>query len=173
MRNSTDIQSLERFMIELGRLVKSSGRVYLVGGTTAILHGWRESTVDIDCKPEPEPEGFFEAIARLKDQLSINIELAAPDHFIPALPGWEARSEFIARHGQIDFYHYDYYSQALSKIERNHGKDKIDVDSMLERKLITIEKLQELFDEVESKMIRYPSLDPESIRNRILEWKNL
>ena len=66
MRNSTDIQSLERFMIELGRLVKSSGRVYLVGGTTAILHGWRESTVDIDCKPEPEPEpeGFFEAIAR-------------------------------------------------------------------------------------------------------------
>ena len=89
------------------------------------------------------------------------------------MPGWEARSEFIARHGQIDFYHYDYYSQALSKIERNHGKDKIDVDSILERKLITIEKLQELFDEVEPKMIRSPSLDPESIRNRILEWKNL
>ena len=31
-----------------------------------------------------------------KDTLDVNVELAAPDQFIPALPGWRERSEFIA-----------------------------------------------------------------------------
>jgi hypothetical protein len=55
-----------------------------------------------------------------------NIELAAPDDFIPPLPGWEEWSIFIARRGKIDFYHYDLYAQALAKIERGHARDLAD-----------------------------------------------
>ena len=44
-----------------------------------MLIGWRETTVDADLKLDPEPAGVFEAIARLKDSLDINVELSAPD----------------------------------------------------------------------------------------------
>ena len=98
------------------------GRIYLVGGASAVLLGWRAMTVDVDLKLDPEPIGAFEAIAELKDSLDINIELAAPDQFIPALPGWRERSPFVARHGRVAFHHYDFYGQALGKIERGHRR---------------------------------------------------
>jgi hypothetical protein len=44
-----------------------------------VLVGWRGTTIDVDLKMSPEPEGAFEAIAALKDELDINVELAAPD----------------------------------------------------------------------------------------------
>jgi hypothetical protein len=70
-------------------------------------------TIDIDIKPEPEPAGLFEAIALLKDELDVNVKLASPDQFIPALPGWRERSLFIAIHGLVEFFHYDPYGQAF------------------------------------------------------------
>ena len=44
---------------------------------------------------------------RLKDELDINVELASPDHFIPAVPGWRDRSLLIGQEGRIRFFHYD------------------------------------------------------------------
>ena len=35
-------------MAALGRVARSEHTVYLVGGATAVLEGWRGSTVDID-----------------------------------------------------------------------------------------------------------------------------
>jgi hypothetical protein len=66
-------------------------------------------TIDIDLKPDPEPPGFFEALPHLKEELDINIELACPDQFIPALPGWRERSLFVRREGPLEFFHYDPY----------------------------------------------------------------
>ena len=62
----TDKARLEAFMAALGKGVRGEGRIYLAGGATAILHGWRRMTIDVDIKPDPEPAGLFEAIARLK-----------------------------------------------------------------------------------------------------------
>jgi hypothetical protein len=106
MRAETDAAKLMAFMAELGNRVRGPGRIYFAGGATAILHGWRSATIDVDLKPDPEPPGLFEALTVLKDELDINVELA-PDQFIPALPGWRERSLSIARHGQIEFFHYD------------------------------------------------------------------
>lgn len=96
---------------------KGPGKVYLTGGASAVLFGWRNNTVDADLKLEPEPPGIFEAIRDLKDKLDMNIELASPDQFIPPLPGWEERSRHIADYNRVQFYHFDFYAQALSKIE--------------------------------------------------------
>ena len=82
MRSETNKDKLERFMVALGNRVKSSGRIYLTGGATAVLYEWRTMTIDIDLKAEPEPRGLFEALALLKDELDINVELASPDDFI-------------------------------------------------------------------------------------------
>jgi hypothetical protein len=118
MRAETDKAKLEAFMTELGNHVHGPGQIYLAGGATALAYGWRATTIDIDLKPDPERPGLFEALALLKDELDINVKLAGPDQFIPAIPGWRERSLFIARHGQIDFFHYDPYGQALAKLQR-------------------------------------------------------
>jgi hypothetical protein len=164
MRPPVDIARLNNFMSAMGQRTKGGGRIYLTGGATALLHGWRPMTVDVDMKADPEPTGFFESIATLKDELSVNIELASPSDFIPELPNWRERSLFIARHGLLDFYHYDPYSQALSKLERRHTRDLADVENMLRDGLIQKEILLDLFTGIEPMLIRYPSLDPKSFR---------
>ncbi len=167
MRSAADAAKIEAFMVALGKAVKGTGRVYLNGGATALLHGWRGTTIDVDLKADPEPAGFFEAIASLKETLDVNIELASPDQFIPELPGWRERSRFIAKHGSIEFQHYDLYSQALAKIERGHERDRADVASMLDRELIAKDRLWELFQAIEPALIRYPAITASEFRHSV------
>jgi len=167
MRAETDKQKLEAFFEAFGNRVTGEGRIYLTGGATAVLHGWRSMTIDVDIKGDPEPPGFFETIAALKDELDINIELASPDLFIPALPGWRERSLFIGRHGHIDFFHCDPYSQALAKIERGHDRDAGDVRALLDLGLIDKRRLLEYFLAIEKELIRYPAIDPGTFREAV------
>jgi hypothetical protein len=167
VRSETDKAKLEAFMAALGDRVRGPGRIYLAGGATALLHGWRKMTIDVALKPDPEPPGLFEAIANLKDELDINVELAGPDDFIPAIPNWRERSLFIARHGAVEFYHYDPYGQALSKLQRRHARDLLDVKSMLRDGLIRVGPLREMFDQIEPALIRYPAVDPTSFRAEV------
>jgi hypothetical protein len=169
MRGETDKAKLERFMHALGAATRGPARVFLTGGGTALLAGWREMTVDIDITAIPEPSGFFEAIAELKNTLDVNVELASPHDFIPELPGWQSRSLFIARHGEIDFFHYDFCAQALAKIERGHVRDLMDVGAMLDRELITREVLWEMFLKIEPELIRYPGIEPAIFRAAVME----
>jgi hypothetical protein len=158
MRALANKARMEAFCAALGHDVRGPGRIFLVGGATAVLHGWRETTIDIDLKALPEPSGLFEAIHKIKETLDINIELASPDLFIPELPGWQDRSPFIARHGQLDFHHYDPYSQALAKIERGHPRDLADCTAMLNAGLVGPHLLRELFAAIKPSLIRYPSI---------------
>jgi hypothetical protein len=154
-------------MTELGRIVGSPGKIYFTGGVSAVLLGWRETTLDVDLKADPEPRGFFEALPRLKDALDINIELASPEDFVPALPEWRERSAFISAHGPLVFYHYDFYSQALSKLERFHTRDQSDVEQMLSTGLVQRERLLELFREIEHELIRFPAIDADALTRRV------
>ena len=167
MRDSLDASKLDAFMRELGMLATGPGRVYIVGGGTAMLLGIRNQTIDIDLKMAPEPPGAFEAIAKLKEKLGVNVELAAPDEFIPPLPGWEARSEFIARYGSVDFFHYDFYAQALSKIQRGFDTDLSDAVALVEKGKVEIRKLLDLYQRIEPELNRYPAIRPESFRAQL------
>ena len=172
MRTETDKTKLETFMAALGNRVSGPGRVYVTGGATAVLYGWREMTIDVDLKAEPEPPGFFEAIAQLKDELEMNVELACPSDFIPPLPGWRDRCRFIVRHGLVDFYHYDPYAQALSKLQRGHERDLSDVQSMLGAGLIGKDRLRALFEAIEPDLVRYPALHAPSFRRAVMRFCN-
>jgi hypothetical protein len=105
----------------------------------------------------------------LKERLQVNVEMASPADFIPELPGWEERSRFIVREGKIDFFHYDLYSQALSKVQRAHARDLKDVNEMIARKLVERQKALELFAAIEEKLYRFPAIDPPSFRRRVNE----
>jgi len=167
MRGGVSPESLARFMREIGKEARSPGRVYLVGGSTALLLGIRNQTIDIDIKLDPEPQGVFESIARIKEELSLSVELASPDHFLPSLPRWRDRSLWIAAHGQVDFYHYDLYSQVLSKILRNHGHDLDDARSFVKMGQLSMAVLLELFEAITPDLIRYPAINAVEFRRSV------
>lgn len=122
MREPVTASRVTSFMRELAAASRAASRVYLTGGASAVLLGWRETTLDIDIKIVPEDDRVLRAIPELKKRLRLNVELASPGDFIPPLPGWEERSPFIRQEGSLFFHHYDFYAQCLAKIERGTGR---------------------------------------------------
>jgi hypothetical protein len=57
-------------MRRLGRVARRPARVYLTGGATAVLEGWRASTIDVDLKLVPDDDELLRAIVDLKERLS-------------------------------------------------------------------------------------------------------
>jgi hypothetical protein len=169
MRRLADADRIRRFLAELGRVAPQPARLYLVGGATAVLEGWRDSTVDIDIEIEPESDALLRAIPALKTSLEVNVELAAPHHFIPELPGWRERSRFVEQIGNLTVLHYDPYAQALAKIERRHAQDVEDVRRMLDEGLVDAEELRRHFAAIEPALYRYPALDAASFRRALDE----
>lgn len=167
MREKVDAEALRKFMEAIGRSGRTSARVYFVGGATAVLLGWRSTTIDVDMKLIPEVNDILKTLPALKEQLHINIELASPADFIPALPGWETRSRFISREGAVEFFHYDFYGQALAKIERGHSTDLSDVHEMIERGLVEPDRLLKLFSQIEDQIYKYPAIDAKSFRKAV------
>ncbi len=83
------------------------------------------------------------------------------------MPGWQERSRFIARHGHASYYHYDFYAQALAKLERAERKDVADVEAMLARGLVEPRTAWALFRAIEPLLYRYPALDPAEFRGGV------
>ncbi len=169
MRRLTDVARLHRFMLRLGEEPKARGRVYFTGGATAVLLGWRTTTIDVDIKLDADAQPLLRAIPAIKEELEINVELAAPDDFLPELPAWRDRSVFIERCRTVDFYHYDLYAQALSKIERGHEQDRADVDAMIARGHVDPDQALALLARIEPELYRFPAVDPPALRNRARE----
>jgi len=167
MRELADAARIHRFMHALGAAAHADGACYLTGGATAVLHGWRPTTIDVDILLVPETEALFRAIQRLKDELRINVELASPADFIPVPPGWEERSPFETREGRLSFHHFDLYAQALAKLERAHAQDLDDVAAMADRGLIDAEQAIAYFEEIERELYRFPAIDPPTFRHRV------
>jgi hypothetical protein len=164
MREAVTESRLRTFMRAIAAEAREPGRIYFTGGACAVLQHWRESTVDIDIKIVPENDRILRAIPDLKERLHVNVELASPADFVPPLPGWETRSPFIAVEGPISFHHYDFYTQALSKLERSHRKDLLDVSAMIRDGLVDPERFKALFAEIEDLLYRYPAINPSSLR---------
>lgn len=167
MRRLTDADLLGKLMRRLGQEAASDGRVYFTGGATALLLGWRSTTIDVDLMLEGGAEQILKAFPRLKEDLQINVELASPAEFIPEVPGWRERCLYIRREGRLDFFHYDLYAQALAKIERGHALDVADVQEMLKRKLVDPSLVTSLFDEIKPWLYRYPAIDPPTFQRRL------
>jgi hypothetical protein len=167
MRQPVTANTLQVFMQALAAAVTTPGRIYLVGGATSVLFGWRTSTIDIDLKVIPESDEILRKLTELKERLQVNIELASPGDFIPELPGWQERSLLIQQEGKLAFYHYDFYAQALAKIERGHQIDSQDVHQLIISGLVDPKRLLELFLTIEDQIYRYLALDAPTFRRAV------
>ena len=103
MRDAADGERIRSLARELGRAVVPGTKMYLTGGATAVLEGWRESTADIDVRFEPDSDAALSRIAEIKERLAVNVELASPLDFLPPLDGWRERSRFRFREGNLLF----------------------------------------------------------------------
>jgi hypothetical protein len=167
MREDADLNRIQRFMRALGEQAREPARVYFTGGATAVLHGWRASTLDLDIKLVPDRDELLRALPDLKERLRLNIELAAPVDFIPVRPDWEDRSPFITREGRVAFHHFDFCAQVLAKIERGHEQDGVDVANFLSSGLVTRDEVRAYFEAITPELYRYPALDPKAFRERV------
>ena len=167
VRKAADAEQIKRLARELGQAVPAGTRMYLTGGATAVLEGWRESTVDIDVRFEPDSDAALSRISEIKERLSVNIELASPLDFLPALPGWQERSRFRFREGNLEVFDFDPYSQALSKLERGFELDLADVRSMVQAEQVEPGELLNMLEAVEAQLYRFPAVDPTGLRRAV------
>lgn len=152
---------IELFLQRLGRTFRGSGRLYLVGGTMMVYDGFRQQTQDVDYALEMSPSDehdFVAAVVRLKRELNLNVEPAAPGDFIPLPSGWQERSRFLERYGALDVFAFDPVSTALSKLARGLTRDVDDVLALLAAGTITTDQLRDAFAEI------VPRLAQESVR---------
>jgi hypothetical protein len=52
MRSPVTGAKIGQLMSALGQEVTGPGAVFFTGGVTALLHGWRDTTIDIDIKSD-------------------------------------------------------------------------------------------------------------------------
>ncbi len=123
--------------------------------------------MDVDLRLVPDQDGVLRAIPRLKDELSVNVELASPGDFVPLPAGWEERSVPAERGRRLAFFHFDPYSQALAKLERDHARDREDVRAFVTSGLVEPARLLACFDEIEPELFRFPAIDPKGFRARV------
>ncbi len=158
-------------MEALGKQISQPITVYFVGGATAVLLGFRSSTIDVDLKFEPDLQEMYKAIRDIKEELNMNVELASPDHFIPPLPEWKERSIFIDRVGHVSFYHYDLYTQVLAKIERGWKLDLQDAENFVKYS-VDMDQLMKFFYQVQEDFIRYPGVEPKKLEKKLIQFRN-
>jgi hypothetical protein len=120
-----------------------------------VFEALRQQTLDIDVVLDVSPEAhgeMIQAIRTLKDELLINVEEASPGDFIPLPAGYERRHTYIDRFGLLDVLHFDFYSMALSKIERGRVQDIEDVLALLQARHLEWHQLQACFQDVLPRM---------------------
>ena len=167
MRPPVDLERLRALARVLGEVAREETTLYLTGGATAVVEGWRPTTVDVDMRLEPESDVLLRRVATAKEELDINVELVSPPDFVPELPGWRERSPFVLREGAVTVRHFDLYSQALSKVERGYARDLEDVAAMVRSGLVDPAQAIALFEQAEASLHRYPAIDPGAFRAKV------
>jgi len=141
-------------------------RLFLVGGGTAVILGWRRASIDVDLFSEQD--ALFAHIQEIKERLNINVELARPEDFVPPLAESDDRHVFIDRIGAIALYHYDPCAQLLSKVVRGFQRDMDDARSFMDSGMVDGEKFRSLVRGIpDAAYANYPRLSRRGVENAV------
>lgn len=171
LRNRLTRESLQALMRELARSAnpKRTYRVFLVGGGTAVLEGWRESSIDADLYAAQDD--IFRDVQAIKERLRLNIELVRPEDFVPPLEASEDRHVFIETVGRVSFYHYDPYAQLLSKVVRGFARDMADAKALVASGFVDADRFRKLVEGIpETVYSKYPRLSSQAVRSVVEDF---
>ena len=114
----------EAYKLPSPRRCAVPGHVYFTGRVHAVLMGWRTITARrrSECR-SPSPRGFLCGACgnQRGTRRKPRTRGAFAFHSGSCRAGASEADCFITRRGPIDFSHYDFYSQALAKLERFHA----------------------------------------------------
>jgi hypothetical protein len=133
------------FLRRLGERYPGSGMLYLLGGSALCLLGNPRRTLDIDYVAECPPDQAAElqaAIESLAAEMRLELEAVSLAEFIPLPDGAHTRHRRVGQFGGLTVYVFDPYSIALSKVDRGFEADLQDVLFLLQRGIITLERLE-------------------------------
>jgi len=169
-RLGVDKRVIEAFLQQLGRTFRKPGRLYLVGSAALIHAGLRPGFtqgIDIQVSGANEAELIVD-VQRLIQQMQINVEFASPADFIPLPSGWEMHAQYVGRYGEVDVFYFDFYSIALSKIERGNTRDIEDVKLLVQQGIIKLDELDRAYQEVLAQLGKgkYPRVTPQRFSER-------
>ena len=171
MRPTVDKAEIERFLRTFGQQYRKPGRLYIAGGAALVHAGIRSGrTQDIDI--EVTDGNMLLTIDQLKHRLHLNIEMASPKDFLPVPRQWETMSQYVGRYGDIEVFYFDFYSIALSKIDRGTTRDLQDVQLLVQQRAIDLPTLDAAFQDVMSQVqtpqgrMRYPRFDSTDFASR-------
>jgi hypothetical protein len=151
LRQPVDRERITVFLREVGERYHGSARLLLVGGTSLVFEGFRQRTLEVDLTLETSADGhgaLIQVLQGIRLSLDINVEEVSPGDFIPLPAGYSDRHVFIGRYGQVDVFHFDFYSTALSKIERGQRQDLADVFALLDHDRIEWGRLAGMYREI-------------------------
>lgn len=171
MRRSLTREGLLDLMKALAHSAPRRGsyRVYFIGGGTAVMAGWRVSTIDADLYSDTE--AIFREVQAIKERLQLNIEFARPEDFVPALAGSASRHVFIETVGAVSFYHYDPYAQLLSKVVRGFNRDMLDASSFVTSGMVDPKRFRSLVNGItEAAYAKYPALSRRAVLEAVNEF---
>ena len=144
-------------------------QVFLLGGGTAVLAGWRASSIDADLFAEDE--SVFRDIQAIQERLDLNVEFVRPEHSVPSLRGSESRHVFIQTVGRVSFHHYDPYAQVLSKVVRGFDRDLEDARHCVSSGMVDPQVLRRLVADIPaSAYARYPSLTESGVHRAVEQF---
>lgn len=171
-------ERIERFLHRLGQVFRGSGRLYLVGGSLMVFQGYRPVTQDLDYTVQlvaGDDQDFTSALRQVQREINLNIERASPGDFIPLPRGWQERSLFLGRFGNLEVFAFDPVTTALSKIERGLERDVADALALLQAGQFTLAELTAAFEEIVPRLDReaIPRVQEGDFRRKLAAFINL
>lgn len=164
VRGSLTREGLHDLMKALARAAPRRGsyRVFFVGGATAVLAGWRSSTIDADLYSDTD--SVFHDVQAIKERLQLNVEFARPEDFVPPLAGSAGRHLLVETVETVSFYHYDPYAQLLAKVVRGFNRDMVDASSFVTSGMVDPKRFRSLVSAIpEAAYARYPALSRRAV----------
>jgi hypothetical protein len=142
---------IDVFLRRVAQDIRQPIKLYLVGGASYVYAGFLQQTLDIDFALEVTASDRIPLIKTLREisyQLEFVLDEVSPADFIVLPVGHEKRHESIGRLGQLEVFHYDWYSTALSKTMRGQRQDFADVVTVLKSQRVVWARLESMCLEV-------------------------
>lgn len=162
-----DAEGVRAFLTILGERWGEDGRLTLLGGCALLLLGNSRTTLDIDYVGDDIAKTPFQhLIDKVAAEQRVHVDAVPIDQFVPVPADSEARKIHVGRYGRLDVFVLDPYVIAISKLDRGFDSDLDDVDFLLQRGILDLDRLKV---EVTQAMDRANSfqIDPVSVRARL------
>lgn len=158
---------VERFLTAVGQRCEPGTTLYLLGGGALELLGGARPTIDLDyVGDDKQTDNLQELLAQVAGSMQIELEAVPIAEFVPLPEGADTRAVFVGAFGNLTVYVFDPYTIALSKLDRGFDTDIEDIIFLVQRQLITVERLAEFLEAgvIQAKQF---DLDPDAMHQRL------